>query len=66
MFGSSNVATAPGPATKLTPVGTPEATVVLNPLSVVAVVPSNVLPPSGKTNMCWVSVAPPVNTKAVE
>jgi hypothetical protein len=47
----SKVAVAPGPATKVTPTGTPETEVVLNPVRVVAVVPSKTLSPSGKTNM---------------
>jgi hypothetical protein len=62
-FGSSKTALAPGPATRMTPVGAPEATVLLKAERVVAVVPSKTLSASGKTSMNWVNVAPLARAK---
>jgi hypothetical protein len=60
----SKTAVAPGPATRVTPAGTPEARVLLNPARVAVVVPSKTLVDAGKTSMNWVSVAPPVKVKS--
>jgi hypothetical protein len=54
----SNAAVAPGPAIRVTPVGSP-----LNPERVAAVVPSKGLLAAGNTNMNCASVAPPVRVK---
>ncbi len=62
----SKTAVAPGPATKVTPVGAPETPVLLNPERIAAVVPSKTLSPLGNTSMCWVSVAPPVRVNSTE
>jgi hypothetical protein len=63
---SSKVAVAPGPATRVTPLGTPEAAVLLKPLRTVLVVPSKDRLPFGKSSMRWVSEAPSVRTNRVE
>ena len=57
----SNVATAAGPATNVTPIGSPLAAVLLNPLSVATVVPSKILSAAGNSNICWFRVAPRVS-----
>jgi hypothetical protein len=62
----SKVALACGPATSVTPVGSPEAVVVLNPVSTALAVPSAILSPLGKSSIRWVSEAPSVRTKLVE
>ena len=59
----AKAAVAPGPATNVTPVGVPEAAVVLKPVSVVLVVPSKTLSPLGNKSIRWVSAAPSVRTK---
>jgi hypothetical protein len=56
----SNTALAPGPATRVTPAGTPEPR---KPVRTAAVVPSDTLLPSGNSSMRWVSVAPSVRVK---
>ena len=62
---SSNVAVAWGPATSVTPVGRPEAVVVLNLVSTAIVVPSATLVAFGNISIRWVSDAPSVSTKSV-
>jgi len=62
----SNVAVAPGPATSVTPLGSPEVAVVLNPVRTALVVPSNVLSPFGNKSMRCFNAAPSVRTNFVE
>lgn len=62
----SNDAVALGPATSVTPVGSPEAAVVLNPLRTALVVPSNARSALGKRSIRCVSAAPSVRTNLVE
>jgi hypothetical protein len=63
---SSNTAVAPGPATSDTPTGRPEPGVVLKPVRIALLVPSNTLSPLGKSSIFWLSAAPSVSTKLVE
>ncbi len=60
----SYAALAFGPATRVTPAGTPLAAVVLKPASVAVVVPSKGLLAAGNTNMNCVRVAPLVRVKS--
>ena len=62
----SNVANAVGPATSVTPVGSPDVAVVLNPLSTALVLPSKTLVLLGNNNICCVKAAPSVKTNLVE
>ena len=61
----SKVALAPGPVTRVTPVGSPETAVVLKPERVVAVPPLNTRLPSGNSSIRCVSAAPSVRVKRV-
>ena len=62
----SKDAVAPGPATSVTPVGSPEAAVVLKPVSIALFVPSKALLTVGKSNIRCVIAAPSVKTNFVE
>jgi hypothetical protein len=62
----SNVAVASVPATRETPVGTPEALLVLKPPSTTALLPSATFCAVGNSSIRWVIAAPSVNTNSVE
>ena len=62
----SKIAVALGPATSVTPLGTPDVVVVLNPERTALVVPLNTLSPFGNNNIRCFSAAPSVKTNFVE